>query len=241
MPFILRQLLPNGQVKSSELTGKNLSHLKFEVGSRYELTDPATAKAPQGLKAVRKGNARVLEVDGKEVLSLDGFYDPTDKPCYLDIHPLASEQSLVMITVDSPAIDDTYLMYEAGSSEVGTPWGWAAGIAGIVAASGGGHAPQVVQDSTAPTFTIAAKVSADGATVTGKTQPGAKVEIKVENGAVIGSGTAGPDGGFSVPLTSTQTNGEKVSITVTDNTSKHTTVTASAEDTTALAPPTVSG
>ncbi|MCL6231047.1 Ig-like domain-containing protein, partial [Acinetobacter amyesii] len=59
-------------------------------------------------------------------------------------------------------------------------------------------------------------VSEDGTTVTGKGEPGSTVEIKDQDGNVIGTGTVDSNGDFSVELEEPLTNGETIEATVTD-------------------------
>ncbi|MDO5692020.1 MAG: Ig-like domain-containing protein [Pseudomonadota bacterium] len=93
--------------------------------------------------------------------------------------------------------------------------------------------PATAPDTTAPAAPDA-RISQNGATVSGTTEPGATVAVKDEKGNVIGTATADEKGQYSVPLTNPQTNGQSVTVTAADkvgNTSPATTLTA--PDTTA--------
>ncbi|WEK30254.1 MAG: Ig-like domain-containing protein [Candidatus Pseudomonas phytovorans] len=57
---------------------------------------------------------------------------------------------------------------------------------------------------------------ADGETLTGSAEPGARVEVRDAGGNLIGSVIAGPDGSFTLTLDIPQANGETVSVTATD-------------------------
>src|SRR5690606_31544055 len=81
-------------------------------------------------------------------------------------------------------------------------------------ASGPGTA--TAPDLTAPTAPTDVDVSDTGDVVTGRGEPGATVTVRDAAGAVIGTGVVAADGGFSVTLTTAQTNGEQVSVTLTD-------------------------
>jgi len=59
-------------------------------------------------------------------------------------------------------------------------------------------------------------LSADGLTLTGTTEPGARVLVHDANGQVIGAARAAQDGTFSLTLDSAQTNGEHLDVTATD-------------------------
>ncbi len=72
-------------------------------------------------------------------------------------------------------------------------------------------------------------VSADGGAVTGGGEAGASVVVRDASGVVLGSGTAGADGAFTVRIAPAQANGETLSVTVSDaggNVSPATVVTA---------------
>ena len=55
-----------------------------------------------------------------------------------------------------------------------------------------------------------------GTAVTGKAEPGKKIDIKDANGNVIGTGTTDASGNFKVDLNVPQKNGESISVTATD-------------------------
>ena len=83
-------------------------------------------------------------------------------------------------------------------------------------------------DITPPAAPTNLNVSADGQTITGRAEPGSTVTITDANGQIIGQGTAGSDGSFSIPLTTPQINGEDVTVHATDpsgNTGPEATVT----------------
>ncbi|WP_180059505.1 BapA/Bap/LapF family large adhesin, partial [Acinetobacter sp. YH12128] len=72
-----------------------------------------------------------------------------------------------------------------------------------------------------------ATLNADGTVVTGKTEPGAKVEVRDENGKLIGSGNANSLGEFEINVSPAVTDGETAKVTAKDaagNTSDPTTV-----------------
>ncbi|WP_180013227.1 Ig-like domain-containing protein [Acinetobacter sp. YH16031] len=89
-------------------------------------------------------------------------------------------------------------------------------------------------DTTAPS-SLTQVVSADGQTITGKTEAGATVTATF-NGQVVGTAIAGTDGQYTLTLTPAFTNGEKLEVIATDkanNSTKPNTITA--PDTTAPA------
>ncbi|UIJ44857.1 Ig-like domain-containing protein [Sphingomonas cannabina] len=83
--------------------------------------------------------------------------------------------------------------------------------------AGNTSAPATVTapDSTVPDAPTAS-IDAAGAVVTGDGEAGATITVRDPGGNVIGTGTVGADGHYSVTLTTPQTNGESLSITQTD-------------------------
>ncbi|WP_292050597.1 MULTISPECIES: Ig-like domain-containing protein [unclassified Brevundimonas] len=71
-------------------------------------------------------------------------------------------------------------------------------------------------DITPPAAATDVSVSADGTTVTGKGEPDARVTIKDADGNTIGEGVVGEDGNFSVTLNPAQTNGQTISVVLSD-------------------------
>jgi len=95
------------------------------------------------------------------------------------------------------------------------------------------NVPLQAPDTTAPAQPADLVLSADGLTLTGVTEAGARVLIRDATGAVIGSARAGRDGSFSVTLTSPQTNGEHLDVSATDAAGNTSTAPLTAADTTA--------
>lgn len=122
------------------------------------------------------------------------------------------------------------------------------GAGGAAAAAGGGGGsdggsgspgPGAGPDTQAPGAPTAT-VSAAGTTVTGTGEAGATVQVRNAAGEVIGRGTVGANGSYSVTLDQPRTNGERLSVNQTDaagNASPATQV--SAPDSTAPGAPTL--
>ena len=137
-------------------------------------------------------------------------------------------------------IDD--LMVATGAENHGGAaiWPWVLGgvaiAGGIALAAGGGgggggssdnsnnggnsagtpNPPPPTGDTTPPAAPTNLNVSADGRTITGNAEPGSTVTITDNTGQVIGQGTAGSDGSFTIPLTTPQINGEELTAHATD-------------------------
>lgn len=76
-------------------------------------------------------------------------------------------------------------------------------------------------DTTPPAAPTNLAVSPDGKTLTGKAEPGSSVEVKGPDGTVIGKGTAGSDGQFSITLDKPQLSGEHLTVSATDKAGNH--------------------
>ncbi|WP_313430908.1 Ig-like domain-containing protein, partial [Pseudomonas sp.] len=75
--------------------------------------------------------------------------------------------------------------------------------------------PLTAPDLVAPTQPSGLSL-ANGVTLTGSAEAGARVEVRDANGNLIGSAIVRPDGSFSLTLDPAQANGEHLAITVTD-------------------------
>ncbi|MBH9367408.1 BapA prefix-like domain-containing protein [Pseudomonas aeruginosa] len=95
-------------------------------------------------------------------------------------------------------------------------------------------------DTTAPAPATDVQVAPDGSSVTGKADPGSTVGVDTDgDGQPATTVVVGPGGSFEVPLNPPLTNGETVTVIVTDPAGNNSTpVTVEAPDTTAPAPAT---
>ncbi|MCO3820787.1 BapA prefix-like domain-containing protein [Pseudomonas aeruginosa] len=93
-------------------------------------------------------------------------------------------------------------------------------------------------DTTAPAPATDVQVAPDGSSVTGKAEPGSTVGVDTDgDGQPDTTVVVGPGGSFEVPLNPPLTNGETVTVIVTDPAGNNSTpVTVEAPDTTAPAP-----
>jgi VCBS repeat-containing protein len=99
--------------------------------------------------------------------------------------------------------------------------------------------PLVAPDFTAPPAPLAT-VSTDGSFISGTGEPGTIATVRDAAGTVLGTATVDAAGGFTVPLTPAQVDGESVRVTLTDATGNVSpVVTLTAPDFTAPAAPTL--
>lgn len=71
-------------------------------------------------------------------------------------------------------------------------------------------------DTTAPDAPTDLAISANGSVLTGKGEPGATVSVTDAAGNVVGAGTVGADGYFSLVLNPAQANGQALEVSLTD-------------------------
>ncbi|MBG4672806.1 BapA prefix-like domain-containing protein [Pseudomonas aeruginosa] len=104
----------------------------------------------------------------------------------------------------------------------------------VTAPAGNNSTPVTVEapDTTAPAPATDVQVAPDGSSVTGNAEPGATVGVDTDgDGPPATTGVVGPGGSFEVPLNPPLTNGETVTVIVTDPAGNSSTpVTAEAPD-----------
>ncbi|MBE8719110.1 Ig-like domain-containing protein, partial [Cellvibrio polysaccharolyticus] len=91
----------------------------------------------------------------------------------------------------------------------------------------------IINDSDAPDAPTDLSVNANGTTLTGRGEPGTQVQVRDPAGNLIGTGAVVADGSFTVSLQPPQTDGQTLSVTLTnsnDQTSPAATVSAPSVD-----------
>ncbi|POP41210.1 hypothetical protein CHU33_23865 [Superficieibacter electus] len=139
------------------------------------------------------------------------------------------------------SIDDLLVTAGAGAaaSDGAAPvWPWVlggllggGGLAAVAASSGGsgsdddnsqnttpppGSETGTGEDNTPPGAPENLVISDDGKTITGSAEPGSTITVTDGNGTIIGTGTTGSDGNFTVDLDTPQTDGKPVEVVATD-------------------------
>ncbi|MER2296617.1 MAG: Ig-like domain-containing protein, partial [Pseudomonas sp.] len=92
----------------------------------------------------------------------------------------------------------------------------AGGVAAAAGGGGGGGGGGQPGDTTPPATPIDLLVSPDGLRVSGRGEAGSTVNVFDPAGNLIGTGTVGSDGTFTVDLGSQQNNGQGLTVTITD-------------------------
>lgn len=225
-------------VEASEITLKGPSIVELKI-EREEIAS-----------FTRSGQDLVIKLHSGETITIKNYYafaDQGGNQLVLEGHdgvlwwvqdPEAAAHYEQIANIDA-------LMAATGAhAEGGAVWPWVLGglavaAGGAIAAAssgGGGHSDSGTNpgnpgrpDVTPPPAPTGLAVSADGKTITGNAEAGSTVTIKDANGNVIGTGTAGSDGSFTIALTTPKLDGETLTATATDpsgNTGPGATVTA---------------
>ncbi|MFJ3075450.1 BapA/Bap/LapF family large adhesin [Pseudomonas sp. NPDC087029] len=91
---------------------------------------------------------------------------------------------------------------------------------GVTLTDGAGNSSQVgvitAPDTTPPQPPSDLTINPQGTTLTGRTEPGASVQVRGPDGTLLGTGVAGADGTFSVTLQPPQTDGQALQVTAQD-------------------------
>ncbi|QHG66965.1 BapA/Bap/LapF family large adhesin [Pseudomonas putida] len=105
-------------------------------------------------------------------------------------------------------------------------------------AAGNATAPSTVTapDTTPPAPAADVTVSPDGGTISGSAEPGTTVIVRDGN-TVLGTGTAGPDGTFVIPVNPHLVTGDTVQVVVRDGGNNETSINVSGPDGTEAATP----
>ncbi|MEQ9862622.1 Ig-like domain-containing protein, partial [Pectobacterium cacticida] len=96
----------------------------------------------------------------------------------------------------------------------------------------------IAPDTTAPDVPTNLVVAEDGTTVSGNAEPGSTVTVTDGGGNTLGSVEVGEDGSFTVPLNPPPTNGESLTVIVSDAAGNSSSTTVTAPDITAPDAPT---
>ena len=121
--LVVTRRLANGAVEWIPL--KVPQHMAAAPGADYTLIDRADYEAPQQMVAERQGNDLVVEVQGNQVLVLDGFFTAQDAAFYptTDIAGGAGPFSGTPVTPDTPVVAGSpageHVVWEAEGAESG--------------------------------------------------------------------------------------------------------------------------
>ncbi|WXL27138.1 Ig-like domain-containing protein [Ectopseudomonas mendocina] len=191
----------------------------------------------------KNGSDLIIQLKSGEKIRIANFYVEDQAPSQLF---LVEEEKLIAVDLVPSASDgvvaasytpqETLAGFESLTSDdsgIGlgalllTAGTLAAGGAALSGGSGGGSsggasgqpsgAPIGSRDNSPPNAASDLKVAPDGSSITGKAEPGASVGIDTNgDGKPDVTVVAGPDGSFESPLVPPLTNGETITVIVTD-------------------------
>ncbi len=180
----------------------------------------------------REGNDLIIRLTDGQTIRIDHFYDQQqgkisdlvlrdDQGSQWLANPSASGAGRFRAITDLDDLMGAATTREGGGSSFVLPAILGvAGVGGLVAAvSGGGNGgsqPGGPSADTQPPATPTASFTANGSSIRGTGESGATVRVTDSTGAVIGTGTVGADGTFTIPVNPPQTNGQPVTVVQSD-------------------------
>ncbi|MEH0833275.1 Ig-like domain-containing protein, partial [Pectobacterium cacticida] len=199
----------------------------------------------------RSGNDLVVTLHSGERVVLKNFYaageqgaselvlEESDGALWWIKNPAEQSQFEAITSLDD--IMSGYAEAEGGGfSNLWMGLGALAGLTGgvIALASGGGNNRHETPSPTAPNAPADLVVAEDGAAISGNAEPGSTVTVTDADGNNLGSVEVGEDGSFTIPLNPPPTNGESITVIVSDAAGNSSSTTITAPDTTAPDAPT---
>jgi VCBS repeat-containing protein len=246
----------------ADVIDKSTGNIVHVPGDSIDLSSPSVVRLDIDRSQItaleRQGNDLIVHLANGETIRVSNFYVQTNGAASDLVVREGDHLWLANTAASGPArfaalhgIDD--LLIGAGAEAAAGGGGGAllpvllggvavAGGAAALAGGGGGSSRgggSTATVDTTPPSAPTATVSGNGASVTGTGEAGATVQVRDPSGTLLGSGTVGSNGSYTVTLTQPQNNGQTVTVTQTDpagNVSPST--TAHAPDTTPPAAPT---
>ena len=201
-PSVVQMPVPPSQVASVSRNGQDLV-VNLKNGEQIKVANFFNA-APDGVNSdmVFQGEDGTLWQAEYNAQSFNGFtFDEVNS-----LDELIADAGLVSGATPTWAFAGLGLLGAGGAAAAG-------GVAGGGGGGGGGGSPA---DTSAPLAPGNLLVSADGTLLTGTSEPGSTVQVRNNNGVLLGSGVAGPDGNFSLTLNPPQTSGQPLLVSATD-------------------------
>ncbi|OOH87639.1 hypothetical protein BMT54_09675 [Pasteurellaceae bacterium 15-036681] len=270
MSTTLKVLNAKKEIASYEVTKGNPVVIDAQDKVNYQLINNETGLGPQNIITKRDGNNLHIMLEDGDLQSdiiINNYYgENTEDTTNLivgehengNIYAYIPESGETADAVSMLAVGDVEPQALGGHELNGLLWAWspwwlvglgalAAGIA-LAANSGSSKSSSSKSSSSNGTMDTTApekptvEISADGKTIRGTAEPGAKVEIDVDgDGEPDYTTTAGADGKYAIDISDKPlTNGEKIVATAQDNAgNKSEPAEGIAQDTTAPEAPTV--
>ncbi|WP_079204027.1 cadherin domain-containing protein [Pseudomonas sp. CC6-YY-74] len=146
----LRLRITSATQQVNEIPLDQVLFLEAQQGASYTIIDPATHKPVSGIVLKKRGDALEVEVDGKPVAQIDGFY-AADQQAVFDVGMHSASGEAQLITSSTPTAEASDVVWQASAGEQSGATGWwsglspaaqlgigAAGLGGVALAAGGG-------------------------------------------------------------------------------------------------------
>ncbi|OMJ32347.1 hypothetical protein BSZ14_08530 [Sphingomonas sp. Sph1(2015)] len=224
------------QAMQTEIIAKATGTTTTTSANVIELSAPSVVRLnidrAQVATMEREGNDLIIRLTDGQTIRIDHFYDQQqgkisdlvlrdDQGSQWLANPSASGAGRFRAITDLDDLMGAATTREGGGSSFVLPAILGvAGVGGLVAAvSGGGNGgsqPGGPSADTQPPATPTASFTANGSSIRGTGESGATVRVTDSTGAVIGTGTVGADGTFTIPVNPPQTNGQPVTVVQSD-------------------------
>ncbi|WP_312080450.1 BapA/Bap/LapF family prefix-like domain-containing protein, partial [Acinetobacter schindleri] len=230
----------NGQIIQSLNTDSVILNQNSVVKIGVKIEDVANI--------LREGNAAVITLKSGEKIVVENYFDPAVNESLLVFEGNNGELYWAEFTDSSGQLLVKYnpiteeALLGGGATDL-LPWiGGALAVGGIAAAVGGSGGSSSGGNIDRIPPNAPEVISFDGITIQGTAEPGSTIQIKNEDGEVLGSVIVDNNGNYTIELNPPLSNGEEIKVTATDksnNTSIETVVNA--PDTTAPLLPVIEG
>ncbi|QRY96341.1 BapA prefix-like domain-containing protein [Sphingomonas paucimobilis] len=233
----------------TEIIAKATGTITNTTANVIDLETPSVVRLDlnrdQVASMVREGNDLVIRLNDGQTIRIDNFYvDQRGLGSDLVLrennggqwlaHPGTSGAGRFTTLTNLDDLLAAQAAQAGGSSFILPAILGVAGAGGLIAAVASGGNDGEAQIPTTPPDTQAparptAVFGSNGGVVTGTGEAGSTVRVIGGNGSVLGTGTVGTDGSYSVPLNPPQANGQQITVTQTDaagNVSPATTINA---------------
>lgn len=217
---------------------KSSSEISAKVWGDFQLARPGVVQMPvtpsQVATVNRSGQDLIVTLKSGERVTVGNFFTTAD-----DVRSdmvfqgedgalwqaQYSSDAFTGFTFDEIASLDALLADTGVITDATQTWAFAGlgllGAGGAAAAAGGGGGDgnggggDASPSLSAPS---SLNLSADGLTLQGSGTAGSTINVRDLNGQLLGTGTVGPDGNFTVPLNTPQTDGQSLQVDQTDPT-----------------------
>jgi len=185
---------------------EQLLTLQAEIGASYALIDVATNEISSDLILKKQGDTLVIENDQEVIAQIENFYSEGQAATF-EIGALTAAGTTTLITASDTAAEDSHIVWDAsdnqdapaalaGESEGFNDWGLlGAGLVGLAAVTTG--AVIAATEKTEPDINNIVEGTIVGGPVV-ETNDLKVIAYQADGVTVLGEGTVGADGKFSI-------------------------------------------